>query len=95
MFTFAFVLVILSLLLPPFARTTTTCPNYEALVSQLKRKLSPNSFVSNTTVNAPQWSLYDAPDPAFVINVTTESDVATTVRSRPNEVERIILTLSE
>ncbi len=95
MFTFAFVHVVLSLLLPPFAHTTATCPEYGVLVSQLGRRLSPGSSVSSTTINAPRWSLYGAPDPAFVVNVASESDVATTVRSGPKEVGRLILTLSE
>ena len=72
--------VVLSLLLSPLAGATT-CPTYGDVDNQLGKNLSPGSSISNTTTDAPRWSLYGAPSPAFVINVASESDVATTVRS--------------
>ena len=59
---------------------STICPSYGDLKDELGMKLSPSSSVTNTLTDAPRWSLYDAPVPAWIINVASERDVATTVR---------------
>ena len=69
--------IVLSIFTLPLA-SASLCPlaNIEA---QLGKSLSPGSTITNTTINAPRWSLYAAPTPALVVNVATEADVATTV----------------
>lgn len=67
------------LLSPPVG--ATICPNYGSLQTELGERLSRGSSIDKTTIHAPRWSEYAAPDPRFVINVASESDVAITVRS--------------
>ena len=66
-----------SLLLPSVV--TSTCPDYSNVETEVIKHLSPGSTVDNSTVHAERWSLYAAPNPRFVINVASESDVATIV----------------
>ena len=80
MWTLAFANVLPSLFFLPLAGATM-CPSYGDVEKELGTKLSPGSSITNT--NAPRWSLYGAPSPAFVVNVNSESDVTTTVRYKP------------
>ena len=69
--------IVLSILTLPFA-SASPCP-FAKIETQLGKSLSPGSTITNTTINAPRWSLYGAPTPALVVNVAIEADVATTV----------------
>ena len=82
MWALAFAYALLSLLFLPLAGASI-CPSYGDVKRELGTRLSPRSSISNTTINAPRWSLYAAPNPAFVIHVVSESDVAITVRYEP------------
>ncbi|KAI4243078.1 MAG: hypothetical protein L6R42_010847, partial [Xanthoria sp. 1 TBL-2021] len=57
-----------------------TCPTLSEVKNDLGSTLSPGSSISTSAGDAPRWSLYGAPHPAFVVNVSSESDVAPTVR---------------
>ncbi|KAI4228091.1 MAG: hypothetical protein LQ349_006606 [Xanthoria aureola] len=57
-----------------------TCPTLSDLEHDLGSTLSKGSSISATAGDAPRWSLYGAPKPAFVVNVSAESDVVSTVR---------------
>ena len=57
-----------------------SCPSLEDVENELGKNLTPGSTISTSTKGAPRWSLYGAPIPAFVVNVSSETDVATTVR---------------
>lgn len=52
----------------------------QSLTTRLKPFLSGNASISNDTLT--RWSTYKAPDPAVVVNVKTEADVAATVRGK-------------
>ncbi|KAL8765972.1 MAG: hypothetical protein Q9209_007119 [Squamulea sp. 1 TL-2023] len=56
------------------------CPTLREIKKDLGRALSQGSSISSNASDAPRWSLYRAPTPAFVVNVGSENDVATTVR---------------
>ena len=73
--------IVLSILILPLA-SASLCPSTK-IETQLGKSLSPGSTITNSTINAPRWSLYGAPTPALVINVATEADVAATVCSLP------------
>lgn len=75
---FAYMVLVLRL----SSSTAAVCPIYGDVESELGRKLSPSSSIDNTTINAPHWSLYRAPKPAFVVNVASEIGVAMTVGPR-------------
>lgn len=77
----ASVVAVQSLLHLPLA-LAATCPNHGAVEAELGKNLTPGSSIDNSTANTPRWGLYGAPRPAFVINVASEIDVATTVRSK-------------
>ena len=83
MWALAFGNALLSLLLFPQA-SAIMCPSYGDVENELGMKLSPGSSISKNTTNAPRWSLYRAPSPAFVVHVASESDVATSVRHEPH-----------
>lgn len=57
----------------------STCPTVSEVQDDLGGMLSPGSSISNNFTDAPRWSLYGAPTPAFIVNVGSENDVATTV----------------
>lgn len=82
MWALAFANASLSLLLLPLAGAML-CPSYGDVKNELGTRLSPSTSISNTNTNAPRWSLYSAPSPSFVVAVTSESDVAITVRYKP------------
>lgn len=71
---------LLSQLLLPLVNAAA-CPGLTNLHNRLGESLSPGTSISNTIVDAPRWSEYGAPSPAYVINVTTEKDVTTIVLS--------------
>ena len=62
------------------AANAASCPSLVDLENELGIHLTPGSTISTSTKGAPRWSLYGAPNPAFVVNVSSEIDVATTVR---------------
>ena len=73
---------VLSLLLSPpatLASGTAPCPSYGDVQNQLGKRLSPGTYISTNNSDAPRWSLYGAPTPAFIVNVASESDIATIV----------------
>ena len=57
-----------------------TCPTLSDLEHDLGSTLSKGSSISASASDAPRWSLYGAPNPAFIVNVSAESDVVSTVR---------------
>ncbi|KAI4269345.1 MAG: hypothetical protein LQ337_007335 [Flavoplaca oasis] len=57
-----------------------TCPTLSEVKKDLGSKLSQGSSISASDADAPRWSLYRAPNPAFVVNVSSENDVAPVVR---------------
>ena len=58
----------------------TTCPTSADIEEALGKQLSPGSSISNSSLYAPRWDLYSAPAPAYVVQIASEQDVATTVR---------------
>lgn len=58
-----------------------TCPNQNVITNQLGKQLSAGSSISTASTDAPRWSLYGAPSPAYVVNVASEGDVAVIVSS--------------
>lgn len=56
-----------------------TCPTLSEVKKDLGSKLSQGSSISASDADAPRWSLYRAPNPAFVVNVSSENDVAPVV----------------
>lgn len=57
----------------------TICPTKANIENVLGKQLSPGSIISNSSSAAPRWDLYSAPAPAYVVTVSEERDVATTV----------------
>ncbi|KAL8805831.1 MAG: hypothetical protein Q9182_001743 [Xanthomendoza sp. 2 TL-2023] len=70
----------LSLLASVPPSLAVACPRINDVQNDLGMKLSPGSSVSSNASDAPRWSLYRPPSPAFIVNVKTERDVAATVR---------------
>ena len=58
-----------------FAAVANSCPDIQ---SQLGPQLSGTGAVGTGSI--PRWSEYAAPNPKYVVNVTTAEDVAATVR---------------
>ena len=56
-----------------------SCPSYLEVKSNLSKLLSDGSSVESTTVHAPRWSQYKAPNAAYLVNVASENDVSVTV----------------
>ena len=53
-----------------------TCPTLNETKKDLGSTLSRGSSISASAGDAPRWSLYRAPNPTFVVNVSSENDVA-------------------
>jgi hypothetical protein len=72
-----------TLLLVCQAIRVTATPHPEDIFELLSRELIPHlSKTASISLEAPpRWSEFKAPDPAAVINVATEDDVAATVRN--------------
>ncbi|TVY43681.1 FAD-linked oxidoreductase [Lachnellula subtilissima] len=61
--------------------SSQTCNNCSCVIAEtLGPKLSAGASFAYSTVAAPRWSEFDAPDPGLVVNVATESDVLITVQ---------------
>ncbi|KAF2229869.1 Glucooligosaccharide oxidase [Viridothelium virens] len=67
----------LALLLPVMA-SAIRCPDMATIQGQLGQQLSSSCSISDTIL--PRWSEYGAPQPQFVINVSTANDISATVK---------------
>ncbi|KAL8792451.1 MAG: hypothetical protein Q9195_004984 [Heterodermia aff. obscurata] len=63
----------------PIIANAGWCPSLKDVENQLGKHLTPGSTISTSTNGVPRWSLYGAPNPAFIVNVFSEIDVATTI----------------
>lgn len=69
------------------------CPSLDEVKEELGRTLSRGSTIKDSTVGVRRWSLYNAPNPTFVVSVAEESDVATTVYPPETEQTHLVLTI--
>lgn len=72
---------LLSALLAATGLTSGAAVDTRSVAQQIHDELSPQLSRQDliSTEDPPRWSSFDAPDPAVVVNVETESDVAVTV----------------